>query len=144
MNLTPNDLPDTFYRVSIKALVFDAKNRLLVFMDKNHEWEMPGGGWEHAESMEACVIRELAEEVRISVSSVADVQFCYRGHNKDGFPKLSLAVPVTLGSMHFVPVGDNLAEVAFVTKTEFMKLAFQSSESAVSECVDQIWPPVEK
>jgi 8-oxo-dGTP pyrophosphatase MutT (NUDIX family) len=53
--MDPNPLPSTFYRVSIKALVFDDRNRLLVGLTKDEEapgWEIPGGGWEHDETFE--------------------------------------------------------------------------------------------
>jgi 8-oxo-dGTP pyrophosphatase MutT (NUDIX family) len=54
------NLPDTYWRVSAKALIYDADNRLLVFMDKNHEWEIPGGGWEHDEAFEKCLRTGIA------------------------------------------------------------------------------------
>jgi hypothetical protein len=52
-----------FYRVSVKALVFDRDGRLLVVQEPDGLWEVPGGGWEHGESFEKCLARELAEEI---------------------------------------------------------------------------------
>lgn len=52
-----HDLPSTYYRVSLKALIFDTQNRLLVLRGENGKWELPGGGWEHGESVEACLRR---------------------------------------------------------------------------------------
>lgn len=135
------DLPDTYYRVSVKALVFDDEQRLLVFKDKDGEWEVPGGGWERAESLETCVSRELAEEVQATVVSVSELAFQYRGKTRSGNVKLCLVVRVTLNdTRHFTPSGDDLVEARFVTKQELLELPFQSGEEGIQTVVDKIWP----
>lgn len=134
------NLPDTFYRVSVKALVFDEEQRLLVFKDEDGEWEVPGGGWERGESLETCVSRELAEEAQASVVNVGDLEFCYRGTTKSGNPKLCLVVRVTLNdTRHFEPSSDGLVEARFVTKEELLALPFQKGEEGIKTCVDKIW-----
>lgn len=134
------NLPDMFYRVSVKALVFDDEKRLLVFKDEAGQWEVPGGGWEHAESLETCVSRELAEEAQASVVSVGKLEFSYRGMTKSGNPKLCLVVRVTLNdTRHFVPSSDDLVEARFVTKEELLALPFQDGEEGIQTCVDLVW-----
>src|SRR5579875_2422811 len=59
-----------FYRVSVKALVFDAENRLLVVQESAGHWELPGGGWEHGETLEQCLARELDEELHAHLVSI--------------------------------------------------------------------------
>lgn len=131
---------DCYYRVSVKALIFDTNKRLLVFMDKNHEWEVPGGGWEHDETLEQCVVRELAEEVGVVVKSVSAIRFCYKGHARNGAIKLSITVEAEIDGQPAKPYGDDLIEAKFVTKDEFLQLHFQHGEGTVKAYADQIWP----
>jgi 8-oxo-dGTP diphosphatase len=133
------NLPDTYYRVSIKALVFDDKQRLLVFKEKRGEWEIPGGGWNHAESFEACVRRELGEEVGAEVRSISDIRFVYKAETEHRNPKINLVVEVTLGDGTLRPAGDDLVETRYVSREEFMSLKFQRSEAAAQDYADKIW-----
>lgn len=129
-----------FYRVSVKALIFDHAGRLLVFQDKESAWEMPGGGWEHGETLEACITRELYEEMRIVPATVGPVSFIYTGEHEDGYQKLCIAVPVSTETTDFVPTDDDLVAAKHVTREEFLELPFGPNEVAVLQCVEQIWP----
>lgn len=139
---SPDDfqLPDTFWRVSAKALIYDADGKLLVFMDKNHEWEAPGGGWEHGESFEQCIRRELAEEIKVGVRSVGGMSFFYRGETVKGYPKISIAAKVVVDDAVITPSDDDLVEAKYVTREEFLQLPFQSGEGTIKDYANQIWP----
>ncbi|HKU18777.1 MAG TPA: NUDIX hydrolase [Candidatus Saccharimonadales bacterium] len=134
--------PENYYRVSVKALVFDGQRRLLVFRAPDG-WEMPGGGLEHAEDYEAGVRRELMEEVGAEVASVGAELFSYRCSTRTGKPKISIVVPVVLAGRldELTPRGDDLQEVRFVTKDEFLQLPFQPGEGEVQAFAGQIWSP---
>ena len=51
--------------VRISAVVF-YEGKLVTVKHSNPKygdyWLLPGGGWEHAESIEECVVREVEEE----------------------------------------------------------------------------------
>lgn len=60
----PSKYPTTFYRVSLKAIIRNEDGDILVNREQGHgNWSLPGGGWDHGESVEACLMRELHEEV---------------------------------------------------------------------------------
>lgn len=128
-----------FYRVSVKALIFDDNNRLLMFQGKDGLWEMPGGGLEHGESLEEGLTRELYEEMRIVPATIGSIRFVYSGKSSKGFYKLRIAVHTTLTHHEFQPSDDDLIGARFVSREEFLRLPFQGSERTVVDCVDRIW-----
>jgi 8-oxo-dGTP pyrophosphatase MutT (NUDIX family) len=134
----------SYYRVSCKALIFDDQGQLLVSKDINGEWEIPGGGWDHEETYDACIRRELDEELEAKVTHIGPLSFFYRCETEHGHPKISLAFLVELASHNFKPNEGELVEARFVTRDEFLQLPFQQAEHFVQEWADQIWPAVEK
>lgn len=133
-------LPDnTFHRVSVKALIYDDKNRLLVFKNDKDLWEMPGGGWEVGESFEDCLKRELDEEIAGVISEVGNIEFCYQGNTSNGYPKICIAVNVGLKDFAEKPKESDLFEAKFVTRDEFVSLQFDKGDIAVVNFAGQIW-----
>ena len=56
--------PTTFYRISLKAVIRNENGDVLVNRERGHgNWSLPGGGWDHGESVIDCLKRELNEEV---------------------------------------------------------------------------------
>jgi mutator protein MutT len=50
------------FPVSVKGVVLDADDRVLLLRNDRDEWELPGGRIEIGETPEQCVVREIAEE----------------------------------------------------------------------------------
>jgi ADP-ribose pyrophosphatase YjhB (NUDIX family) len=137
---TLSKLPSPFYRVTVKALIFDDQNRLLVGLgeEDSEGWEMPGGGLEHDESIEECVKRELEEELGAEVESVGKIQFVYRGRSQRGWMICRIALPVKLKSFNFKY--GQMTTSKFLNKEELLNLDFAADEGTIKTCVDQIWP----
>lgn len=56
--------PNTFYRVSLKAIIRDQNGNVLVNKEQDSTtWNLPGGGWDHGETEKEALARELFEEV---------------------------------------------------------------------------------
>lgn len=133
-------LPSPFYRVTVKALVFDNQKRLLVGKgeETKDEWEMPGGGLEHDESIEECLKRELEEELGAEIESIGNIAFVYRGRSVRGWMIVRIAIPVKLKSFDFK--FGAMTEAKFVAKEELLSLNFAADEGTIKEQTSKIWP----
>lgn len=64
--------PSTFYRVSLKAVIRNSNDKILVNKEGSSDtWNLPGGGWDHGETEHEALARELHEEVGYSGSFTA-------------------------------------------------------------------------
>ena len=55
--------PDSYYRVSLKAVIRNDKHEVLCVKENGTWWELPGGGIEHGEDVRTALARELHEEI---------------------------------------------------------------------------------
>jgi 8-oxo-dGTP diphosphatase len=77
--------PNTFYRVSVKALIRNSEGKVLVVKENQDTWSLPGGGLDHGEDPIKGVLRELQEELGIAhaeVGGVACVKTFYLEHKQ--------------------------------------------------------------
>lgn len=133
--------PSPFYRVALKALIFDDQGRLLLTQKRTGGWEVPGGGWEHGEDLEMCLRREIQEEIGVTLSSLGPIEWTYRGRNRKGYMALRLVVRAELSSHEFVP-GDDMAAAQFFTRDELTQLDMPPDEAVIKEHLDKVWPTV--
>jgi len=68
-----NEVPECYYRISIKALVLnETKDKFLICEEADGTWELPGGGLDWGATPQEDLPREIAEEMGITVTKVAD------------------------------------------------------------------------
>ncbi len=72
-----NELPNCFYRVSIKGLILnDLRNKFLIGRDEAGFWDLPGGGLEWGATPQNNLTREVEEEMGLAVTTIAS-RPCY-------------------------------------------------------------------
>lgn len=57
------------FAISVKGVVVDSRDRVLLLNNEREEWELPGGRIEIGESPEECVAREITEETQWKVTT---------------------------------------------------------------------------
>lgn len=65
--------PNTFYRVSLKALILNEKGEILSVKEGETQWSLPGGGMDHGETPHEALARELYEEVLIDTPFTEEI-----------------------------------------------------------------------
>jgi 8-oxo-dGTP diphosphatase len=134
------EIPSPYYRVSLKALIFDDQQRILVVQDQDDTWEVPGGGWEHGEDMQQCLNRELMEELCVGVEQVdLATTYIYSSKGRTGHWRLKLAIPTTINSYKFKPSA-NVKAWRFVTAEQLADLEMIDSEAGIKNYIAKIWP----
>ena len=119
------NIPQCFYRISIKGLVLDETGRrFLMVREENGRWELPGGGLDHGESIVSCLKREIREESGLEVTFVADHLSFFFTCKKDSVerPWIANAIyEIKLANLNFTPSSE-CVEVRFFTPEEAQKL----------------------
>jgi 8-oxo-dGTP diphosphatase len=132
------EIPDAFYRVSIKLLVFDG-DRLLVEQNiTNGSWEVPGGGLDHGETISETAVRELYEELGVKLVDMgADPIIITVGLHPKGYPTLMIYFRAKLDSSNFTL--EKKFKTSLVTKNEFLALHMLGDEEPIKNHVDKFW-----
>lgn len=133
-------LRSPFYRVSAKAVIRDGKGRVLVCTDVSGTYELPGGGWEHGETFEEALSREVAEELGVKVERVGGLQFAYAGLGPRSHMMLRIVVDAELASHDFKLDEDEVTAARFVDRDEFLALEWCMEDQGIVKYVDKLWP----
>lgn len=115
-------IPDAFYRVSAKALVFDEEGKVLLLKEPGKGWELPGGGIEHGKHPHETIERELMEEAGFVADSIADTPLLIWTQEIETKRLgqvwvMLLGYRVTLKEMNFVP-SDEAEDYGFFSSDE--------------------------
>ncbi len=111
--------PNTFYRVSLKALLFNDQGEILVVKEKNNIWDMPGGGIDHGETPHQALARELYEEVLLQTPFTERLVEMSSGYLPDKEAWLMRLVYIVDAPGITAQKGADASEVAFIHPAEF-------------------------
>jgi len=116
--------PNTFYRVSVKALIKNGSGEVLVVKEhQGNKWELPGGGLDHGEGIHDCLKRELREELNITNNftesfNKAETQYMPSRPDKElDFWKISMYFDVTIIDDFIVKPTGELTDARFMPDT---------------------------
>jgi len=70
MNKSFPEIPDGFFRISIKALILDKDKKFMLIREDDGSWEIPGGGMESGENYKQTLIREINEEMGLIITEI--------------------------------------------------------------------------
>lgn len=114
-----NDIPNGFYRVSIKALILDdTRQKFAVILEDNGWWELPGGGMDFGETPQDCMRRELKEEMGLTVTRVADEpKYVLVGKNMKDFWAVGLVYETAVADLNYKR-SDECVELRFISPDE--------------------------
>ncbi len=114
-------IPNNYYRTSIKALVLEEENKFLLIKEKDGRWELPGGGMDHGETPEACLRREIKEEMGLTITDFCkQPSYFYTDKHLKYEYVANVLYEVKLEHLNFTP-SDECTEVRFFTKEEALK-----------------------
>jgi 8-oxo-dGTP diphosphatase len=113
------EIPNDFYRVSIKALILDeTRTKFLTVREDNGWWELPGGGLDFGESIEQCIRREIKEEMGLEVTEINPAVAHYLiGKNMSDKITLNLIFETKVKDLNFVP-SQECQEIKFISPDE--------------------------
>jgi 8-oxo-dGTP diphosphatase len=126
-----------FYRVTSRALIL-VNNKLVLVQDASGHWQLPGGGWEHGESFEDCIAREVREELTAEVRAISPICFSYQQLDSRNYRSLRLAAVVTTNGTTFT-AGDGMRDVSLVSKHTFVSMQLCPGEGPVQGFAEIIW-----
>lgn len=113
------EIPNNFYRVSVKGLILDeSRKKFAVILEDNGWWELPGGGLDWGETPAAGIKREIKEEMGLTVTEVAPLPlYCLIGKNMSDQWTLNLVFETKVKDLNFTPSSE-CQELKFITPAE--------------------------
>lgn len=130
--------PNTFYRVSIKAIIRNNKGEVLLVKEEGGSWSLPGGGMDHGETAEQALAREMVEEAEIRQPFTSECLGVGPRFVLDRNAWLLWVVyELTFDKPLVYGKGVDADEVAFMDPTAFSNSKVTSEKLVYKWCVDR-------
>lgn len=118
------EIKNGYYRLSVKALIFDeTRTRFLLAQGDNKKWELPGGGLDWGEQPIDGIKREIFEEMGLKVTKVVNRPYYLTTETRDSdnMWTANVVFETELESLDFRS-SDECNAIKFVTKEEAKEL----------------------
>ena len=115
-----NQVPNWFYRVSLKALILNEDKQFLLIREEKW-WELPWWWLEYWENPQECIKRELFEEMWVSVLSIEENPSYFITAKKDNWIWIANAVyktQIDIDKINNFKVSDECQDVKFFNAEE--------------------------
>ena len=119
-----NDIPECFYRVSVKALVLnETRDKFLICEEESGVWELPGGGLDWGMTPQEDLPREISEEMGLKVTKIADnpSYFITDQTLNHGVWIVNVIYETELENLDFTP-SDECVNIKFVNKEDIVDM----------------------
>jgi len=129
------EIPECFYRVSVKALVLnETRDKFLICKKESGTWEFPGGGLDWGATPQEDLRREVKEEMELEVAKIADnpSHFITGKSLNRGIWYVNVLYETVLSSLDFTP-SDECIEIRFVDKEDIKELKVFPSVQKLAE-----------
>jgi ADP-ribose pyrophosphatase YjhB (NUDIX family) len=114
-----DNIPKTYYRVSIKGLILDeTRTKFAIVLEDNGWWELPGGGMDWPERPEECLRREIQEEMGLEVNEInPQPSYFLVGENMKGVRSINVVYEIKVKDLNFTK-SEECLEMKFVSPEE--------------------------
>lgn len=142
MKSTKGIYPDTFYRVSVKAIIRNEHSEVLCIKEAGSRWSLPGGGIDHGESDRQALSRELYEEALITdqfSEQLIGIDQMYLESRQAFLMWLVYTLEFAMPPKH--SLGVDADAIAYIDPRTFKTSPHRSERLVYKWCVDQSFNP---
>lgn len=119
------NIENSWYRISIKALIFNKEWEILLCKENTWLWDFPWGWLDHWEEYDICLKRELKEETWLEVIEIGRMPMCFVAVHKANSTKrpwiANICFEVKLKNLDFT-LSDECVEIWFYSYEDIKKL----------------------